>query len=145
VLASVAFDKTGLHPHLFQASGPHDPTEPTQEDLQRRFRREYEQLAPDPDAWTTLLAKVAAIDLPELSGQALSTIDVPILLIVGDSDIVTPEHAVATFRLLGGGVLGDLTTMPASQLAILPGTSHLGICQRADTLMTIIPPFLDTR
>ena len=53
-----------------------------------------------------------AMDLPEITPQAISAIDVPILLIIGDSDIVIPEHAVAMFRLLGGGVLGDLAPMP---------------------------------
>ena len=31
---------------------------------------------------------------------------------------------VELFRLLGGGVPGDLTGLPKSQLAILPGTTH---------------------
>jgi hypothetical protein len=67
----------------------------------------------------------------------------PSELIIGDSDIVTPEHAVAMFRLLGGGMLGDLAPMPATQFAVLPGTSHIGVTGRADMLMTMIPPFLD--
>ena len=46
---------------------------------------------------------------------------------IGDSDIVRPEHAVELFRLLGGGVPGDLTGLPTSQLAILPGTTHVGV------------------
>jgi len=33
--------------------------------------------------------------------------------------------------------------MPRSQLAVLPGTSHIGVTSRADMLMTMIPPFLD--
>ena len=52
------------------------------------------------------------MELPEITPQVISAINVPILLIIGDSDIVTPEHAVAMFRLLGGGVLGDLMPMP---------------------------------
>jgi hypothetical protein len=47
------------------------------------------------------------------------------------------------FRLLGGGVFGDMAGLPASQLAILPGTSHTGLMQRPDLLLAIIPPFLD--
>jgi len=81
------------------------------------------------------------MELPEITPQAISAINVPILLIIGDSDIVTPEHAVRMFRLLGGGVLGDLAPMPAGQLAVLPGTSHIGVTNRADMLMPMIPPF----
>jgi hypothetical protein len=42
------------------------------------------------------------------------------------------------------GVPGDLAPMPASQFAVLPGTSHAAVTGRADMLMTMIPPFLDT-
>ena len=34
------------------------------------------------------------MEMPEIAPQAISGIDIPILLIIGDSDIVTPEHAV---------------------------------------------------
>jgi hypothetical protein len=47
------------------------------------------------------------------------------------------------FRLLGGGVAGDLAGLPNSQLAILPGTTHVTVVYRADLLLAIIPPFLD--
>jgi hypothetical protein len=48
------------------------------------------------------------------------------------------------FRLLGGGVFGDTPAgLPASQLAVLPGTSHVTVVYRADLLLAIIPPFLD--
>ena len=52
------------------------------------------------------------------------------------------------FELLGGGVMGDLQGMPASQLAVLPGTSHFvspgcGVLDRWEWLLAIIPPFLD--
>jgi hypothetical protein len=52
-----------------------------------------------------------------------------------------PEHAVAMFRLLGGGVPGDLASMPRTQFAVvLPGTSHIGVTGHADMLMTMIRP-----
>ena len=54
------------------------------------------------------------------------------MIVLADSDIVQPEHAVEMFRLLGGGVAGDLTGLPACRLAILPGTTHTTIPQRAD-------------
>ena len=53
-------------------------------------------------------------------------------------------HAVEMFRLLGGGVFGDTPAgLPAAQLAVLPGTSHVTLVDRADLLLAIIPPFLD--
>ena len=47
------------------------------------------------------------------------------------------------FRLLGGGVAGDVAGLPNSQLAVLPGTTHVTLVYRADLLLSIIPAFLD--
>ncbi len=43
----------------------------------------------------------------------------------------------------GGGVIGDLVGLPASQLAILPGTPHSTIMRRPDLLVPIFTDFLD--
>ena len=48
----------------------------------------------------------------------------PTLIVLGDSDGIRLEHAVELFRLRGGGVMGDLAGVPASHLAVLPGTFH---------------------
>ena len=48
------------------------------------------------------------------------------------------------FRLLGGGVVGDLTGLPNSQLAILPGTTHATLVERGDWLSSMITAFLET-
>jgi pimeloyl-ACP methyl ester carboxylesterase len=136
VLASVTYDLTGFHPGLLDSIGDPSPA-------RSPFEQEYLALAPDPANWPRLVAKVQAMQLPEIPAETVSAIQTPILLIIGDSDIVVPEHSVAMFRLLGGGVLGDAEPMPATQLAILPGTSHTGVPGRTDMLMTMIPPFLD--
>ena len=48
------------------------------------------------------------------------------------------------FRLLGGGVFGDTPAgLPNSQLAVLPGTSHVTVVNRADLLLPMITSFLD--
>ena len=50
-----------------------------------------------------------------------------------------PEHAVEMFRLLGGGVFGDtLAGLPNSQLAVLPGTSHVTLATRAEWLVSMV-------
>lgn len=47
------------------------------------------------------------------------------------------------FRLLGGGVAGDLVGLPRSQLAVLPGTTHVTLLDRADWLISMVTVFLD--
>ena len=42
------------------------------------------------------------------SPENVQAVKAPTLLIIGDSDIVRPEHTMQMFRLLGGGVPGDL-------------------------------------
>jgi pimeloyl-ACP methyl ester carboxylesterase len=79
-----------------------------------------------------------------LPDEAIQSIKAPTLLIIGDSDIVRPEHAVEMFRLLGGGVPGDLIGLPKSQLAVLPGTTHVTVVDRSDLLNSMITEFLDS-
>ena len=48
------------------------------------------------------------------------------------------------FRLLGGGVFGDMPPgIPASQLAVIPGASHVSVRLRAELLVPIVTTFLD--
>ena len=75
--------------------------------------------------------------------EAIQSIKVPTPVMIGDSDVVRPEHAVQMFRLLGSGVAGDVAGLPPSQLAVLPGTTHVGVVDRADWLLSMIPAFLD--
>ena len=114
------------------------------------FEAEYRRLAPDPDAFAALVEKLTQLDATPFAWpeEAIRAITAPTLLIVGDSDIVRLEHAVALFGLRGGGVMGDLTGIPRSQLAVIPGTSHFmppgsGMLDRADWLVPMISAFLD--
>jgi hypothetical protein len=50
---------------------------------------------------------------------------------------------VSLFRLLGGGVMGDMgKPLPASRLAILPATSHTAIITQVNLLLPMIEQFL---
>jgi hypothetical protein len=50
---------------------------------------------------------------------------------------------VELFRLRGGGVLGDLAGLPPARLAVLPGTTHVTLVQRAEWLSSMVGEFLD--
>ena len=66
------------------------------------------------------------------------------MILIGDADGVSLEHAVEMFRLLGGGVFGDYAGVPPSRLVIVPGATHVGLMMQTDQLLAIINPFLDT-
>lgn len=106
---------------------------------------EYLRLAPNPDDWPALIAKLKQLDseIQDWSAQDVRSIAAPTLLIIGDSDVVRPEHAVEMFRLLGGGVAGDLVGLPPARLAVLPGATHISVMDQTDLLLAIVSPFLD--
>ena len=109
------------------------------------WERAHLAVAPHPDQWSAVVAKVNALDrdFQGWSADDVRAVRAPTLLINGDSDIIQPEHAVAMFRLLGGGAPADLTTAPESQLAVLPGTSHVSLLERVEWVGTMILEFLD--
>jgi pimeloyl-ACP methyl ester carboxylesterase len=141
VLASVTYTKSGLHPGLLEGLEHMTPDAM----VGSPWHEEYTRIAPHPDAFATLFAKKTQMDrqTQDVPAEAIQAITAPTLLIIGDSDIIRPEHAVELFRLLGGGVAGDLVGLPRAQLAVLPGTTHVTLVQRVDLLLAIIPPFLD--
>jgi pimeloyl-ACP methyl ester carboxylesterase len=110
----------------------------------------YLRTAPKPDDFPKLVQKLKELDTTPFAWPAddIRGIKAPTMIVLGDSDGVRLEHAVELFRLLRGGVMGDLQGMPASQLAVLPGTAHfvspgMGLLDRAEWLLALIPPFLD--
>jgi pimeloyl-ACP methyl ester carboxylesterase len=105
----------------------------------------YVRVAPHPDDFPQLIAKIKQLDAEPYAwpAAAIAALAAPTLVIIGDSDGVRPEHAVELFRLRGGGVFGDITGLPAAQLAVLPGTTHFGVMGRGEWLVTLMTPFLD--
>jgi len=109
------------------------------------FEQAYLQLAPNPDDWPVLLSKLGDLSRT-FAGWAeddLSAITAPVLVMLGDADAVYLEHAIRLIQLLGGDVNGDFAGVPASQLAVLPGTTHFSALSRPDLLASLINPFLD--
>jgi hypothetical protein len=49
------------------------------------------------------------------------------------------------YQLLGGGTFADMTGLPPSQLAIVPGTTHVTLMMQTETLAGVITPFLDKK
>ncbi|MCC6457542.1 MAG: alpha/beta hydrolase [Caldilineaceae bacterium] len=141
VFASVSYNDDGLHPGHAEGMAFMQP----EMLVGTPWHDEYVRIAPNPDDFPTLFTKVMAMTATNqpLSAETLQQIEAPVLVIMGDSDIVRPEHAVEMFRLFGGGVNGDVAGMPNSQLAILPGTAHTMIPLRADWLAPMITAFLD--
>jgi pimeloyl-ACP methyl ester carboxylesterase len=141
-LISVTYNLSGVHPGLMDGLGEMKP----EMMFGSPWHDEYTRIAPRPEDFARLFAKKTEMDraIKDIPAETIRSIKAPTLLIIGDSDLVRPEHAVEMFRLLGGGVFGDTPAgLPSSQLAILPGTSHVTAVYRTELLLAIIPPFLD--
>ena len=110
-VAGTNFNNDGLYPEILEIL--RDP-KPDAEEM-AELREAYAAVAPRPEDWPILVAKVGqlATEFPGWSPEELGAIAAPVMVIVGDADVVRPEHAVELFRLLS-----------RSQLAVLPGTGH---------------------
>ncbi len=94
----------------------------------------YGELSPDGiEHFPVVVEKLAALHLvePALDAEDLARIESPTLVMVGDDDEVTLEHAVALYRAL-----------PDGELAVVPRTSHGLLVEKADLCNRMLVEFL---
>ena len=88
----------------------------------------YGRLSPDgADHWPIFIGRLHrmwAVE-PAFTRDEMQSIKAPTLIIVGDEDIVTPEHAVEMFR-----------TIPGAQLCVVPHSGH-GVMPK-ETILTFL-------
>lgn len=108
------------------------------------IQKQYDSLGNDPAHFEDFFKKVMSIDLkPYDWSRDVKNIQAPIFMAIGDADGVRYEHALELFRAKGGGKMGDIHGLPKSRLAIIPGTTHIGMMQRTNILIPMITDFLD--
>lgn len=132
--ASYTFD--GMQHDLIrlQREPGHVPSEalipllPTEEDF-AAWRAAFEAVAPDPAAFDQSVERInVMVSSWEGWAQAdVAAIAAPVLLAIGDNDFVRIDHAAETVALLSD-----------ARLAVLPGTTHTGLLDRADWLVPMI-------
>jgi len=129
VIESAMFSKDGCDPAFW--SGFDDAKLET---MPAELREAYLKTAPHPEQLPTFFAK-SVERMKKFKGwtaDEIRSIRAPTLILLGDHDIVRPEHAVEMFRL-----------MPDARLAILPATDHAKIVDRAAWELPMIEDFLD--
>ncbi len=97
------------------------------------MEKEYRVVNPMPGNYPKFIRETQAMWLanPLVPEDALEHITVPTLLMIGDRDLVTPEHTLALHAHVKG-----------SQLCILPDTSHFVWAENAEIAATLIRKFL---
>ena len=104
---------------------------PTEDDFQA-MRDSYVATAPEPGAFDTVAEKTVGLvqSFTGWTDDDLRGVDLPVLILLGDTDFIHVEDAAAAVRLL-----------PQGQLAVLPGTTHMGV-SRSTLLAPIVEAFL---
>ncbi len=134
VPASGSVRMEGMHEDLTdpakQATSSRMPTQQDFADMQQT----YTKLSPHPERFDDFLKQLSqsSADVQGWSDEQLAGITAPALLVMGDRDFVTIEHGALMTRLI-----------PNSQLAVLPGTTHMQVTRRADLLLPMLAAFLD--
>ncbi|MDB5384749.1 MAG: alpha/beta hydrolase fold protein [Planctomycetaceae bacterium] len=130
IVASAMFKNDGFIPGFREAL-----RQATLESMPAEFREAYLKVAPNPQNIQAFHDKSVRrmLEFQDWRPEELQGINAPTMILIGDADIIRPEHAVEMFRLI-----------PQSQLAILPGTDHLSLVNRTDILSVMLPQFLDS-
>ncbi len=128
VIESAMFSRDGSNP-AFWESFHHAKLE----DMPSELREAYLKTAPRSGDLPSFFAKSVErmLDFKGWSPEEIHSISALALVIIGDHDIVRPEHAVLMFHLL-----------PNAELAILPNTNHMTIVNRADWIVSMVGTFL---
>ncbi|MGG7467392.1 alpha/beta fold hydrolase [Chryseobacterium arthrosphaerae] len=104
----------------------------------------YNAVAPDKTKWTKFLEQmIASAGTPyDMGDSNIAKITAPVLIIAGDNDGLDKTELAKTYKLLGGGIAADMTPMPKSQLAIVPGQSHVSLMMQTATILGYLNNFL---
>lgn len=107
IVASAMAKRSGLPPQFFEFM-----KNASLENMPQELQKAYLEVAPDPSRLISMHDKCRdrILYFESWSDDAIRSIKAPTLLLFGDRDVVTPEHAVELYRLIAN-----------SRLAILPG------------------------
>lgn len=107
VVASTFIKRTGAPDWFWDMM-----SNPTFDQMPQPYKDAFLKINPDPNALYRMYERDVARmqSFPEISDEEVKSITAPVFIIIGDKDIVTPEHAVEMHRLISN-----------SRLAILPG------------------------
>ena len=106
---------------------------PTQTDF-AQMTEAYQRLSPHPEKFGEFMQAMSesAADLQGWTDDELAGITAPVLIVQGDHDFVTNEHAALMAELI-----------PGARLAILPSTTHMRVTAKTSYLLPMLADFLD--
>lgn len=133
VPVSASVRPEGAHPDLSDPAAFATSTRmPTEQDF-ADMAAAYARTSPHPERFDDLPGR----SMTSMTGwtgwtdEQLAGVTAPTLVVVGDHDFTTTAHAALMQELI-----------PGSQLAVLPGTTHMQAPRRADLLLPMLATFL---
>ena len=107
ILGSTFFKRDGLYLKFWESLN-----RSTLSDMPQQLKDAYTKVAPEPNDLPKMYEKdkKRMLEFEDWKAEDIQSINAPALIIVGDEDVVRPEHAVEMFRML-----------PHARLSILPG------------------------
>jgi pimeloyl-ACP methyl ester carboxylesterase len=129
VVIGANYDTDGIPPEAMAGlSVPADSEE------MAMLRTMHESVAPDPNSWKVLYEKFQemAHSQPHIPLADLARITAPTLVLVGDDDLMTLAHTVSLYDAI-----------PDSQLAVVPGASHIVVMEKPEAVNRLVLDFLE--
>ena len=146
VSMSATFRQDGWYPAVFESIEGLSAKDFAGTPVEKAFKEH----TPDAEAFDAYLEKMKVLNIEDqnISDAQMRSISAKTMVIVGDADGVTLEHALAMFKLRGGGdedaaASGVLREAPAARLVVLPAMSHIGISGQSELLVPMVSAFLD--
>ena len=107
---------------------------PADSEVYQPFRAAYEAASPDgPGHWPVVFAKQMTMwqTEPHIPLTGLAAVGARTLVMVGDDDLITAEHAIAMYRAI-----------PNAELAVIPGASHMAPLEKPELVNRLLLDFL---
>lgn len=127
VAVSAAFARDGFYPGILEQQ-EQVGAEMAEMMKNTPMYQAYAEVAPDPEQFPALLDAIGAyMEKPYNWAEEVKGLEMPVMLIYGDSDMFRPEHIVEFYQLLGGGQRDagwQRENMAQNRLAILPDLTH---------------------
>jgi len=105
--------------------------------------KSYMAVAPKKEDFPRLLDRMGELmRKPYDWADDVKKLQMPVMLVYGDSDMYRPEHIVKFYQLLGGGLKDagwQRENMSKNRLAILPDLTHYDIFLSPDLPRTVLP------
>jgi len=145
VLVSTPFAQAGFYPEMLplQAQVGAAMAESMKE---TPIYKSYIAVAPKPEDFPKLLDRLGEyMRKPYDWSEDVKKLNMPVMLVYGDSDMIRPEHIVQFYQLLGGGLkdAGWMREhMSRNRLAVLPDVTHYEMALAPQLARTVLP-FLD--